>query len=439
MSTRNKKKKKQSYPIIQAHRISFKEQTPEAYYTKDEKKQLAAHQKQSNIYGTSSEPASSIDVPQSVYNPIKTMGPNIVEDDATSDDGDDDDENESTSKQQTHKLKKSKNNEKEKETESTDDNKGLLKKAVTIVKEAVQSKEEKKEIIRTRVVIELPRDILTAFFLIRLPRDASRGVSKSSEEYGTTHWADYNFVGKTFLWISVLMPYMVQWFVLAILLTELADKWEDVQQVDSSIDFWYNTVAFTVLFLYMWKDVAAFYFSVWRYIEWLQKRKGGIMKNLKEAVVDATEVAKAVVAAGNDETEDTQLVAEDVADEMKVAFQFIEFRIWLLSVVFLYLGLTLYSLLSIPLEEGLLGKMEVSLSVFFVLEVDDWAYQLFFAQANILDDEEFDVKIILEKDRNAFQKQKQKQLATTVVLVVSSILACWAAGWGINELNLSGS
>merc|ERR1712083_1296287 len=101
----------------------------------------------------------------------------------------------------------------------------------------------------------------------------------------------------------------------------------DVQQVDSSNDFWYNTVAFTVLFISMWKDLAAFYFSVWRYIAWLQKRKGGIMKNLKDAVVDATEVAKSAVSdESNVEAKDK---VEDVADEMKTAFRFIEFRLWL--------------------------------------------------------------------------------------------------------------
>ena len=47
-------------------------------------------------------------------------------------------------------------------------------------------------------------------------------------------------------------------------------------------------MAFSVLFLYMWKDLAAFYSSVWFYISWLQHREGGILTNIVDAAKDAT-------------------------------------------------------------------------------------------------------------------------------------------------------
>ena len=102
--------------------------------------------------------------------------------------------------------------------------------------------------------------------------------------------------------------------------------------------------------------------------------------------------------------------------------------------VFLYVGLTTYSLLSIPLAESLVDKLEVSLGIFFVLEVDDWAYELFIAQANILDDEEFDVEVIVKKDRKGFVRRQQKHLATTLIVVISSVMAFWAIAYTVNEL-----
>ena len=113
-------------------------------------------------------------------------------------------------------------------------------------------------------------------------------------------------------------------------------------------------------------------------------------------------------------------------------FDVMNFR--LLSVVFLYVGLTGYSLLSIPLAESLVDKLEVSLSIFFVLEVDDWAYELFIAQTNILEDEEFDVEIFVKKDRRGFVRRQQRQLAKTLILVISSVIAFWAVAYGVNKL-----
>ena len=107
----------------------------------------------------------------------------------------------------------------------------------------------------------------------------------------------------------------------------------------------------------------------------------------------------------------------------------------LLSVVFLYVGLTCYSLLSIPSAESLVEKLEVSLSIFFVLEVDDWAYELFIAQANLLDDEEFDVEVIVKKDREGFVRRQQKHLATTLIVVLLSIWGFWILGWLVEEFS----
>ena len=88
--------------------------------------------------------------------------------------------------------------------------------------------------------------------------------------------------------------------------------------MEATKDFWYNTVAFSILFLYMWKDLASFYYSVWKYVVYLQKRKGGIVDNLKQAAVD--------VVHTKDDTIDASEAAAEAKEELGVAVKFIEFR-----------------------------------------------------------------------------------------------------------------
>lgn len=75
---------------------------------------------------------------------------------------------------------------------------------------------------------------------------------------------------------------------------------------------------------------------------------------------------------------------------------FIQFRILIIGVFVLYFMLTVYSLVQIANTDGLADKLEASLAIFFLLEVDDWAYELFFGQNGLLDDEQFDVEFELE-------------------------------------------
>lgn len=69
-----------------------------------------------------------------------------------------------------------------------------------------------------------------------------------------------------------------------------------------------------------------------------------------------------------------------------------------------------------------------------MLEVDDWAYELFIAQADILDDDEFDVVIVVQKNKEEIWKEKQKKLAWTFSIVVSSIMFFWILGWVISQI-----
>eukprot|EP01083_Nonionella_stella_P008480 24482_1 len=426
---------RQAFPIAPAKQIRSS-QPVEPYFSPQQKKELEAHKREfKGSHKLASGPARA-SVKSSSYD---------------MDDSDDSSTN-PTSKNRSSKKRSSKkalpnppersgrsstSTNKDQEEESKE-SKGLLSKVVDTAKSVVGAKQEKKKIVETSVVIELPRDILTAFFLLRLPRDDSRRKVLKDQER-EPFWNDYSFMGKVYLWICVLMPYFVQWFVLIALLNELGDKWDELQQNEPG-DFWWNTIAFAVLFLYMWKDLAQFYFSVWYYIAWLQSKRGGILSNLKDAAVavkdvtvESTKERKGTFAEVKKEEKAKEL-KEEAVEETKTAIQFIEFKLWLISVVFLYIGLTCYSLLSIPFEESLVDKLEISLSIFFVLEVDDWAYELFIAQANILEDEEFDVVIKVKKDRKGVVKQQEGHLLKTILLVMVSTFGFWILGWALHQI-----
>ena len=88
-------------------------------------------------------------------------------------------------------------------------------------------------------------------------------------------------------------------------------------------------------------------------------------------------------------------------------------------------------------------------------EVDDWAYELFIAQANILEDEEFDVQVIVKKDRQGFVRRQERvelslcvcdtcaalntvclrqHLRYTLILVVGSILGFWGISMALGQI-----
>ena len=455
------KRKKPPYgPMVTAHQISFPNQAPQPYYNEQEKQQIQSHQnyykvvpKNKGKRAQKKEKPKSTDPDSESEEESSSSASSLSEFIPPAPSGSSQKTNNPPKKQPNMALQSNSHHLTAKDLEESKESKGLLSKIADTAKSVVGVEAHKPKLKNTRITIELPRDILTAFFLLRLPRDKSRGIDPKDLPKGQkelpSYWNDFSLYGKMCLWMTVLLPYTIQWFVLCVLVEDLVSTWDQLRERNVEDDFYYNTCAFAILFLYMWKDLASFYFSVYRYITYLQKRKGGITKNLTKAVAAAGDM---VVAAADNITEDTpndkihrvhvpeeskdvSEAAKVVAEDVGTVVKFIEFRLGLLSVVFLYLGLTCYSLLNIPLQPSLVEKLEVSLSIFFVLEVDDWAYELFIAQANILDDDEFDVNIIVKKDRKGVVKKQQKHLAITLIVVIVSTMFFWLLGWAVNQFS----
>ena len=183
-------------------------------------------------------------------------------------------------------------------------------------------------------------------------------------------------------------------------------------------DWWFNLIAIAALFMYLWKDVIAFYNSVWFWIGRKEEESGvdtNILSKVKDTVTNPKEQMKKMA--------DTVIHPRDQAKKVYESMSFLQFRLGLIAVFVLYAGYALYSLLAIGNYNGdLVDKMSVAIQVFFVLEVDDWACALFILNPGVLDDKDFDQEVMVEVD----EKRIPRRLLSTTVILIVSILFVYA-------------
>ena len=99
-------------------------------------------------------------------------------------------------------------------------------------------------------------------------------------------------------------------------------------------------------------------FQVWYYITWQQKRQGGlftVLTRLGAATVEAAAAAKdlALTADNSAAVRDAKKRNLEARHEAESNATFLLFKIWLSLVMFLYFGMAVYSLISIPMAESL--------------------------------------------------------------------------------------
>lgn len=225
--------------------------------------------------------------------------------------------------------------------------------------------------------IELPRDILTAFILIRLN--------------GT--WDKLSKISRICVTFGFAFSFFAQSATFSLLIHETIDHFLDDFYLDlNGSDFVANLVAICALFMYLWKHVMANYNSVWFYVSLEEK------KYLSQPMSKAK--AKKLLSIGR-------------------------FRLFLIGSFVLYAGFAMYSLVEIAVTEGITDKLEVAINVFFVLEIADWACELFVLGTGLLDDDEFDIVVVLENERG-HAKSVEKNLKRVTTLLILSILLCYA-------------
>jgi len=232
--------------------------------------------------------------------------------------------------------------------------------------------------------LELPRDILTAYILIRMN--------------GT--WDKLSIVGKSCIMVGFVFSFLAQFTVFGSLITGTVYQFVNEYEVDfDGKNFLYNLVSIAALFMYLWKDVMAYYNSVWFYVKMQEKEH-----------LDLTPQALTAASPGK-------------------LLSFGQFRVFLVATFVLYAGFALYSLVEIAAEESIADKLEVAINIFFVLEIDDWACELFVLGPGVLDDDDFDVDVTLKENDETHTKNVEKRLKWITFLLLSSIAGCYGTSY----------
>ena len=253
--------------------------------------------------------------------------------------------------------------------------------------------------------LELPRDILTAYIVIRLN--------------GT--WKRLTPISKACILFGLIFSFSVQFTVFASFIHSSVMGFIDGFVVSTTgEDLWYNLVAISSLFMYLWKDVMAYYHSVWFYLNIEEKQHhSGFHLSARRLTKEAME--KGI----------TKTFKKDKATEL-IAFG--QFRVFLIAMFVLYIGFALYSLVAIAASshEGLADELSVAINIFFVLEIDDWACELFVIGPGVLRDYQFDIDVVVPMDNEEEQgatKSVERKLKITTTFLMVSVASCYAMSY----------
>ena len=88
----------------------------------------------------------------------------------------------------------------------------------------------------------------------------------------------------------------------------------------------------------------------------------------------------------------------------------------------------LYAGFALSSTRGIADELAVAINIFFVLEIDDWASELFVIGPGVLDDQQFDVTVPVSKE-NGHCKMREKRLQRVTLLLVVSVVACYAMSY----------
>jgi len=149
----------------------------------------------------------------------------------------------------------------------------------------------------------------------------------------------------------------------------------------------HNVVSVSILFIYIWRDINGYVRNVWAWLGKVEEEKEVYYNPLHVSRIGnfARNIGKGNFQQLNPADHESGMV-----DRTVERGKHIQFRIWILAVFVLYALLTIYSIAQISYTETLRDKLEVALAIFFVLEIDNWACDLFILQNGVLDDTAFD-------------------------------------------------
>lgn len=185
---------------------------------------------------------------------------------------------------------------------------------------------------------ELPRDILTAYILIRL----------------NGKWDKLTRISRLCILFGFAFSWFAQFTVFASLITQTIEDFVHNFELEfSGQDFLFNLVAICALFMYLWKDVMAYYSSVWFYVSLVEKeRQTGFYSDGKKMMGNAMDTLTKLDTG--------RMVDAMMGETASNLFSFAKFRLFLIASFALYGGFALYSLVEIAATDtGITDKLEV--------------------------------------------------------------------------------
>eukprot|EP00483_Globobulimina_turgida_P012371 UN12394 len=106
------------------------------------------------------------------------------------------------------------------------------------------------------MIIELPRDILTAYILTQLGG----------------RWSILSRTSQICILFGLFGAYTMQFAVFFSFIGDL--EYSNFKVGDTSgEDWWFNLIALAALFMYLWRDIIMFYSSVWFWVGKVERQK----------------------------------------------------------------------------------------------------------------------------------------------------------------------
>eukprot|EP01083_Nonionella_stella_P090899 254052_1 len=276
---------------------------------------------------------------------------------------------------------------------------------------------EEEEVDKT-FVLELPRSILTAYIIIQINND----------------WNRYTLRGKIGILFAVAIPLFIQGLATVSLAAGL--DWMHLKIETDAEELIYNIAALSALFIYMFNDIRALTQSTWYYLGRIEKEANVLwdadaitdrMQNFDRIKSNLTALA----------TSAPSLIPRTLM-EARNNINYLHFRVLIGATVAMYIVLTFYGLMQMNQQKALVNKLDVALSIFIILEVDDWAYKLFIVQNRILEDSEFDITLVARHDSREQQDwensitKKETGLWYSILIVLFLVAAIVVASGAYN-------
>lgn len=252
-------------------------------------------------------------------------------------------------------------------------------------------------------VLELPREMLTAYILLSL-------TDKFRDD-----WNEMGFCGRFGIFLAYALPFGVQIIVTMALMSEV--KPEKLRISTGPQDLIFNLCALSILFIYIFYKIVGLIKTTWYFLNKLKREFDKKQEEIERQKISHEEfslsspadelrkqLTKSMEELKSIQLKDIDEIGMDQDDRTWIIIY--AFRLQIILVLVLYFGLMMYAIVRINSNKHIVDKLEVAISIFFILEVDDWAYILFLGQNMILNDSDFNIEMTAKREGHSKQLKR---------------------------------